>query len=153
MQAESLRVVPAAGREAYEAALTRLCERVGIPAAEHESVLANEGIVMGGVPIAFQHEAWSNFIKVFIEVGKPSEADAPAFYRWVLAQHLAMPSPFSMVAGLHPSTDQVVLYGASPMPESPEADEGFMGFVAGCVHVCGLLRQPEGIRLDVAPAA
>jgi hypothetical protein len=136
---------PGAGRQAYENVLLRLCSLAEVAPADHDVVLSREAIILGGVVLALQFEPWSNFIKVFIEVGKPVESEALAFYRWVLAQHLVMPAPFSMVAALHPDTEQVILYGSSPMPDSPEADQGFLAFLQGCVHVCQMLRNPEGL--------
>lgn len=138
--------LPAAdiGRQAYEDALRRVCDLAEVSPADRDVVLSREALILGGVVMALQFEPWSNFIKVFIEVGKPRESDALAFYRWVLTQHLAMPAPFSMVAALHPDTEQLILYAGAPMPDSPEADQGFLAFLFGCAHVCETLRTPPG---------
>lgn len=143
---------PGAGRQAYEDALRRLCDLAGVSPADRDVVLSREAIILGGVVMALQFEPWSNFIKVFIEVGKPVESDAVRFYRWVLTQHLVMPAPFSMVAALHPDTDQVILYAASPMPDSPEADKGLLAFLIGCGHVCEILRNPADTVVLEVPA-
>jgi hypothetical protein len=145
---------PGAGRQAYLDALQRLCALAEVPPAEHELVLSREAIQLGGVVLAFQFEPASNFVKVFVEVGRPRPADELAFYRFLLTQHLAMPSPFSMVAALHHETEQVVLYANAAVPDSPENDSLFLALLVGCVQICRALRNAgEFAPLEPAPAS
>jgi hypothetical protein len=137
-------------QQAYRAMLLRLCELVKVPPADHDVVLERNALIFGGELIVLHLEEWSSFVKIFIDVGKPSEADAAPLHRYLLSQQLFLPVPFSLVPAVHPETDHIMLCGYSPMPTNEAADEEFVAFLHGCVYVCETLRANSPQKLEPA---
>jgi hypothetical protein len=129
----------------FHALLDRVCTHFNVPHHERTAVLSSQALSIGKAPMSLQLEEWSAFIKVFVDVGRPADQDAPALHRYLLTQQLIQPAPFYMSAGVHPETEHVILYGYSPMPTDAASEEGFFAFLQGCA----LLH--EAIRVE-APA-
>lgn len=132
----------------YRAMLRRLCDRAELGPTARESILSREMLSLAGIPITLQLEEWSSFVKVFAAVGPPQPERAADVYRHLLEQHLALPAPFSLVAGLDAETDSIVLYGFAPLPMTPEADENFLAFLQGCALAAANLRGEAPTSID-----
>lgn len=134
-------------QEAFRSLLERLCIRLQVPEDQRDQVPAEQALMIGGAPIALRLEEWSSFIKVYVDVGRPADADAPRLHRYLLTQQLAQPAPFFMSAAVDAETDHVVLYGYSPMPVDTASEEGFFAFLQGCalMHEALHARTPADV--------
>lgn len=133
-------VATTALRHAFRQMLTRLCAVTEVPVADRAAVIDSASLHVRDVPVAFQLEAWSGFVKVYIDVGKPSAEAAPDLYRYLLEHQMFLPAPFSMVPCVHPESKHVVLYACAPLPVEDAADRSFLEFLNACVTVAETLR-------------
>jgi hypothetical protein len=124
----------------YRRMLERLCVRAEVPVADHDSVVNNEAMMLGGLQVSFRMETWSRFVKVYIDVGQPDPAREHELYRFLLEQQLVLPAPFSMLAAVDPESGHVIFYGCAPLPSDDDGDTEFFGFLNGCVHAAELLK-------------
>lgn len=124
----------------FHAMLGRLCVLAGVPDADHPAVIEQQAIKLADVPIAFQLEEWSGFVKIYVDVGEPEPACALEMYRYLLEQQLYMPAPFQMVVGLHSESKRIVLYACAPIPTDAESDEQFFTLLQSCVIAVNFLK-------------
>ena len=125
----------------YAAMLERLCRIADVAPAEQEQVVAQQSMLIDGLPTHFRYEEWSGFIKIYMEVGRPAPAKLPMLCQSILEQQLTLPAPFSMLAGLDAGSGSLILYGCAPLGEgSCEEDEGLLAFVQACADAAMLLR-------------
>ena len=126
----------------YAAMLERLCRIAGVAPADQAQVVAQQAMLIDGLPTHFRYEEWSGFVKIYMEVGRPAPARLPVLCQSILEQQLMLPVPFSMLAGLDAVSGCLVLYGCAPLGAGGwEEDEGFLGFVQGCADAALLLRE------------
>jgi hypothetical protein len=128
--------------------LEQLCISLELPAQDHAHVLDTRVFVLGNAVMTLAFEAWSSFIKIYVNIGRPVDADAPKLHRYLLMRQILQPAPFMFTAGVHPDTDEVFLCGAVPLPKGDEAMEDFAGFLKGLALVRDALH--EEMPKDVA---
>lgn len=124
----------------FHAMLGRLCVLAGVPDADHPAVIEQQAFKLAEVPIAFQLEEWSGFVKIYVDVGEPEPAYALEMYRYLLEQQLYMPAPFQMVVGVHSESKRIVLYACAPLPTDAEGDEQFFALLQSCVIAVRFLK-------------
>jgi hypothetical protein len=124
--------------------LHQLCELLCVPAQDHAQVLATQALMLGDATVVLTHETWSHFVKVHVELGKPTPATAPQLHRHLLATQIMQPAPYVYVLGVHPDEDRAYLCCAVPFPAGDVAMKAFMDMLKACVQV------RSGIR-DAAP--
>lgn len=124
----------------YVAMLGRLCRLAGVPPAEQPQVVAQQAMLMDGLPTQFRLEDWSGFVKIYMEIGQPAPARLPALCQAILEQQLTLPAPFAMLAALDAASGSLILYGCAPLAASSEEDEAFLAFLQGCADAALLLR-------------
>lgn len=141
------RAATGVGDAPLQALLAHLCEHMQLPADARAQVLESASFALDDAVITLAYEEWSSFVKVFVNLGRPVDADAPRLHRYLLTQQLLQPAPFLLTAGLHPETEEVFLCGAVPMPTQGEAMEGFLDFLKGSAAVYAALHEemPEDI--------
>ncbi|MES2772165.1 MAG: hypothetical protein V4623_09390 [Pseudomonadota bacterium] len=146
--------------QAFTAMLERLCTLTQIPPANHADVLANKGFLLANVPVFFQLEEWSRFVKAYIDVGEPLPSAAHEMYVYFLEQQLHMPAPFQILLGLHPESRRIILYACSPLPMNAEDDQNFLNLLQACLIIVDHLKadcaekslQMNQNEFDSAPA-
>jgi hypothetical protein len=69
---------------AYAAMLDRLCRLADVPPADQTQVVAQQAMIMDGLPTHFRFEEWSGFVKIYIEVGQPAPARLPTLCQAIL---------------------------------------------------------------------
>ncbi|MET0964050.1 MAG: hypothetical protein ABWY05_14730 [Noviherbaspirillum sp.] len=127
-------------RDEYAAMLGRLCRLTGVPPAEQPQVVAQQAMMMDGLPTRFRLEDWSGFVKIYIEIGLPAPARLPSLCQAILEQQLTLPAPFAMLAALDAASGSLILYGCAPLAASSEEDDAFLAFLQGCADAALLLR-------------
>ena len=125
---------------AYVAMLERLCRLADIPAAEQTQVVAQQAMMMDGLPTHFRFEAWSGFVKIYMEIGQPAPANLPALCQTIVEQQLMLPAPFTMRTALDPASGNLVLYACAPLAVSNSEDEAFLAFLQACGEAAQLMR-------------
>ncbi|SMP78486.1 hypothetical protein [Noviherbaspirillum suwonense] len=133
---------------AYVAMLDRLCRLAGIPAAEHAQAVAQQAMTIDGLPTHFRLEAWSGFIKIYIEIGRPAPATLPTLCQSIVEHQLMLPAPFTMLTALDPDSSNLVLYGCAPLAADSGEDESFLAFLQACADAAHLLRNVLGEDVD-----
>ncbi len=126
---------------AYAALLGRLCRLTGVPPADHSQVVAQQAMLMDGLPTQFRLEDWSGFVKIYMEVGQPAPSRLPALCQAILEQQLTLPAPFAMLTALDAASGSLILYGCAPLPGCVEEDDAFVAFLQGCADAALLLRD------------
>jgi hypothetical protein len=126
---------------AYAAMLDRLCRLAEVPAAEQAQVMAQQAMVMDGLPTHFRFEQWSSFVKIYMEIGRPSPARLPLLCQSILEQHLTLPAPFTMLTALDAVSGKLILYGCAPLATGSSDDEAFLAFLQACADAALLLRN------------
>lgn len=126
---------------AYAAMLDRLCRLAGVPPAEQPQVLAQQAMMMDGLPTHFRLEEWSGFVKVYMEIGKPAPARLAVLCQAILEQQLALPAPFAILTALDAASGNLVLYGCAPLPEGGSDDDAFLAFLQACADAALALRR------------
>lgn len=134
-QAEQLALAPA-----FTAMLERLCVLAEVPPAERGDVIASRAMRLADIPMVFQLEEWSGFVKIYVDVGEPMPASAHEMYRYFLQQQLYMPVPFQMTFGLHPESERIILYACAPLSVDEESDQNFLALLHSCVLIINELR-------------
>jgi len=124
----------------YTEALQRLCLIAQVPVADHATIIENQTMQLGGIPLTFRWEEWSGFIKIYANVGVPNPAVANQIYLYLLEQQLTMPAPFSTVAGIDPQSGSVILYTCANLPTDPESDYEFFALLNACVYAAELIK-------------
>lgn len=127
--------------DAYAGMLARLSRLVNVPPAEQPEVVAQQAMVIDGLPTRFQLEEWSGFVKIYMEVGRPAPATLPALCQTILEQQLMLPAPFAMLVALDAASGSLLLYGCAPLPVTGEDDMAFLAFLQGCADAALLLRD------------
>lgn len=126
--------------------LEHLCGALGVPACERAKVAQTRSFMLGDAAITLDHEEWSHFIKVYVELGRPTPADEARLHRFLLASQMRQPAPFIHVLGIDDNTGHAFLCCAVPFPEGDEALARFVDMLMACVHAREQLReQAEGI--------
>jgi hypothetical protein len=134
---------------AYAAMLDRLCRLADVPPAEQAQVVAQQAMTIDSLPTHFRYEAWSGFVKIYMEIGQPAPARLPALCQTILEQQLTLPAPFTMLTALDAASGNLVLYGCAPLPASSDDDDAFMAFLQACADAALLLRtalEEDGYR-------
>ena len=126
---------------AYAAMLDRLCRLAEVPAAEQAQVIAQQAMVMDGLPTHFRLEEWSGFVKIYMEIGRPSPARLPLLCQAILEQQLTLPAPFAMLTALDAASGNLILYGCAPLATGSNEDEPFLAFLQACADAALLLRN------------
>ncbi len=126
---------------AYAAMLDRLCRLADVPPSEQAQVVAQQALTIDGLPTHFRYEAWSGFVKVYMEIGQPAPARLPALCQTLLEQQLTLPAPFAMLTALDAVSGNLILYGCAPLPTSSDDDDAFMAFLQACADAALLLRS------------
>jgi hypothetical protein len=126
---------------AYAAMLDRLCRLAEVPAAEQAQVMAQQAMVMDGLPTHFRFEEWSGFVKIYMEIGQPSPARLPALCQAILEQQLTLPAPVTMLTALDAVSGKLILYGCAPLATGSSDDEAFLTFLQACADAALLLRN------------
>jgi hypothetical protein len=126
---------------AYAAMLDRLCRLADVPPAEHAQVVAQQAMMMDGLPTHFRFEDWSGFVKIYMEIGQPAPARLPTLCRTILEQQLTLPAPFTMLTALDAASGNLILYGCAPLSASSEDDDAFLAFLQACADAALLLRS------------
>lgn len=131
--------------------LERLCTRAGVSPADRQEIMTSHHMQLGDCAVALELEAWSAFVKVYIDIGEPAPAQAHEMYRYFLEQQLYMPVPFQMLAGVHPESGRFTLCAGTPLPMNEEDDTQFLGFLDTCLMVVNLFRSDvTGRSLEMA---
>lgn len=125
----------------YQDALQRWARLSGADAADQTFIVDNELLIIDGVVVHLELEEWSAFVRVWIEVGRPAPQVEGELYRHLLTQIAAMPVPYSMVPGLHPQTQCLLVCGHTPLPVDEAEDSTFLAFLQGCVLTCQAMRE------------
>ena len=126
---------------AYAAMLDRLCRLAGVPAAEQPQVIAQQAMVIDGMPAHFRLEEWSNFVKIYLEIGRPSAARLATLCQTIVEQQLELPAPFTTLTALDAASGQLILYGCAPLAESSDDDEAFLAFLQACADAALAMRD------------
>lgn len=126
---------------AYAAMLDRLCRLAGVPPDEQAQVVAEQAMTVDGLATHFRFEAWSGFVKIYMEIGRPAPARLPALCQAILEQQLTLPVPFTMLTALDAASGNLVLYGCAPLAESSCDDDAFLIFLQACADAARLLRH------------
>lgn len=125
----------------YEAMLLRVCMLAGVPAAEQAAVVEQQAMRVNDMAVQFRQEAWSGFIRIYVEAGRPAPARLPALCQSILEQQMALPVPFVMLTALDAASGALVLIGCAPMPSNRVEDEELLAFLHACVDGATLLRR------------
>lgn len=126
---------------AYAAMLDRLCRLAGIPAAEQPQVMAQQAMTIDGMPAHFRLEEWSNFVKIYLEIGRPTAARLPTLCQTIVEQQLELPAPFTTLTALDAASGKLILYGCAPLAESSNEDEAFLAFLQACADAALAMRH------------
>jgi hypothetical protein len=126
---------------AYAAMLERLCRLAGVPPSEHAQAVAQEAMMVDGLPTHFRLEEWSGFVRIYMEIGRPAPARLPTLCQAILEQQLTLPVPFTMLTALDPASGSMVLYACAPLSQNAAEDEAFLGFLQACADAAQLLRS------------
>jgi hypothetical protein len=127
---------------AYAAMLERLCRLAEVAPAEQAQVVAQQAMLIDGLPTHFRYEEWSGFVKIYMEIGRPAPARLPMLCQSILEQQLMLPAPFSMLTGLDAVSGSLILYGCAPLAAGGrDDDESFLAFVQGCADAALVLRD------------
>jgi hypothetical protein len=139
-------------RHDYIAMLQRLCILAGVPDAEHEPVMRQEAMMIAELPVLFQLDEASGFVKIHIDVGMPSPAALPALCQSLLKAQFNLPPPFAMLSALHAQSGHMGLIACMPLCPGEEDCQAGFEFLQACVQAALLLK--EGIENgDPAEAA
>ena len=125
---------------AYVAMLDRLCRLAEVPPAEQAQVVAQQAMMMDGLPTHFRLEEWSDFVRIYMEIGQPAPSRLPTLCQAIVEQQLTLPAPFTMLTALDPASGNLVLYACAPLSESASEDEAFLSFLQACADAVQLLR-------------
>jgi hypothetical protein len=125
----------------YQAMLGRLCMLAGVPAEEQAIAVGQQAMMMNGMAVQFRLEDWSGFVRIYVEVGRPSAARLPALCQSILEQQLELPAPFVMLTALDAASGKLILLGCAPLPSNREEDEELLAFLHACVDGADLLRR------------
>jgi hypothetical protein len=128
-------------KAAYASMLERLCRIAGVPPSEQLQVVAQEAMMVDGLPTHFRLEEWSGFVRIYMEIGRPAPARLPALCQAIVEQQLTLPVPFTMLTALDPASGNLVLYACAPLSQSADEDQTFLGFVQACADAAQLLRS------------
>ena len=126
---------------AYAAMLDRLCRLVDIPPAEHAQAVGQQAMTIDGLPTHFRLEAWSGFVKIYMEIGQPAPAILPTLCQSILEHQLTLPAPFTMLTALDPASGNLVLYACSPLATNSTEDASFLAFLQAWADAGRLLRN------------
>jgi hypothetical protein len=126
---------------AYAAMLDRLCRLADVPPADQTQVVAQQAMIMDGLPTHFRFEEWSGFVKIYIEVGQPAPARLPTLCQAILEQQLTLPAPFTMLTALDAVSGKLILYACAPLAASSDDDETFLAFLQACADAALVLRS------------
>lgn len=126
---------------AYLAMLDRLCRLAEVPPSEQAQVVAQQAMMMDGLPTHFRFEEWSNFVKIYMEIGQPAPARLPDLCQSIVEQQLTLPAPFTMLTGLDSASGNLVLCGCAPLTSSSSEDEAFLAFLQACGDAAQSLRS------------
>lgn len=126
---------------AYAAMLDRLCRLAGVPAEEQPQVMAQQAMTIDGMPAHFRLEEWSNFVKIYLEIGRPSAARLATLCQTIVEQQLELPAPFTTLTALDAASGQLILYGCAPLAESSDDDEAFLAFLQACADAALAMRD------------
>lgn len=125
---------------AYAAMLERLCRLAEVPPAEQAQVVAQQAMTMDGLPTHFRLEEWSDFVKIYMEIGQPAPSRLPTLCQSIVEQQLNLPAPFTMLTALDPASGKLVLYACAPLATSSSDDEAFLAFLQACADAAQLMR-------------
>ena len=125
---------------AYVAMLDRLCRLAKVPPAEQAQVVAQQAMIMDGLLTHFRLEEWSDFVKIYMEIGQPAPSRLPTLCQAIVEQQLSLPAPFTMLTALDSASGNLVLYACAPLSESASDDEAFLAFLQACVDAAQLIR-------------
>ena len=125
---------------AYVAMLDRLCRLAEVPPAEQAQVIAQQAMMMDGLPTHFRLEEWSDFVKIYMEIGQPAPSRLPTLCQAIVEQQLSLPAPFTMLTALDPTSGNLVLYACAPLSANADEDEAFLSFLQACADAAQLLR-------------
>lgn len=134
---------------AYAAMLDRLCRLAGVPPAEQPQVLAQQAMMIDGLPTHFRLEEWSGFVKVYMEIGQPAPARLAVLCQAVLEQQLLLPAPFTTLTALDATSGKLILYGCAPLSEDSSGDDSFLAFLQACAEAALVLRDALEENSDV----
>jgi len=136
----------------YMAMLGRLCVLAGVPDAEHEPVLRQEAMMIAELPVLFQLDEASGFVKLHIDVGMPPPATLPALCQSLLEAQFNLPPPFAMLSALHAPSGHMALIACMPLCREDEDCETSFEFLQACVQAALLLREgiETGCRNELA---
>lgn len=125
--------------------LERLCALTEVQESDRRAVLDKAVMTLNGTAVAFKLEEWSDYVKVYVDVGLPPPESEHELYRYLLEQQLYIPVPFSMVPGVQPESGRIVLCAFAPLLTDKEGDNSFSAFLHACVEVAMLLKskRPE----------
>ncbi|MBX3610935.1 MAG: hypothetical protein KF871_13675 [Hydrogenophaga sp.] len=137
-------------RARYVDALRSVARLSGADASDQLFIVDNELLIIDGVVVQLQLETWSAFVKVWIEVGRPAPHTEGDLYRYLLMQIPTMPAPHSVVPGVHPDTQCLLICGHTPLPRDEDDDPSFLAFLQGCVLTCKALREDAPALMPIA---
>lgn len=126
---------------AYLAMLERLCRLAGLPPAEQPQVVAQQAMTMDGLPTHFRLEEWSDFVKIYMEIGQPAPSRLPMLCQSIVEQQLSLPAPFSMLTALDSASGNLILYACAPLATSGSDDEAFLAFLQACADAAQMMRS------------
>jgi len=121
--------------------LERLCRLAGVPAAEQPQVVEQQAMTIDGMPAHFRLEEWSDFVKIYLEIGRPAPVRLPMLCQTIVEQQLALPAPFTMLTALDAGSGNLVLYGCAPLAASSNEDEAFLAFLQACADAALAMRN------------
>jgi len=121
-----------ASREPYEHFLRHLCRQLGMPSSEHQAVLRNPVLDLGGTAVGFRLDESRRCVEVYVGLPDPPSAPHDAA-RQLLLKQCDMPLSLAMTFAINPLTERFVLRSAVPLPQDQPSLDNTVSWVKLCV--------------------